>query len=44
MEVVGILIFGLYGLGILISIAIIIFLIAKRIDDKGKEKFEKRDN
>jgi len=34
----------LYGLGILAAIAIIIYVIAKRIDDKQREDFEKRDS
>ena len=34
----------LYGLGILAAIALIIYMIAKRIDDKQREDFEKRDN
>ena len=34
----------LYGLGILAAIAIIIYFIAKRVDDKQREDFEKRDN
>ncbi len=34
----------LYFFGIIATIAIIIYLIVKRVDDKSKEEFEKRDN
>ncbi len=34
----------LYAIGILAAIALIIYIIAKRIDDKQREDFEKRDH
>jgi len=35
---------ALYGLGIIASVVIIVYLIVKRIEDKKKETFEDRDN
>lgn len=34
----------LYGLGIIASIVIIIYLVVKRLEDKKKEDFEDLDN
>ena len=34
----------LYLLGIVIVLGIIVYLIVKRIDERDKETFEKRDN
>lgn len=34
----------LYALGIIAAIVLLVYFIAKRIDDKQREDFEKRDN
>lgn len=44
MEVSAILILGVYGFGFLIVIALLIYLIFRRIAIKKKEDFEKREN
>lgn len=44
MTLIPLFVLFLYFLGIVAAIAIIIYLIVKRVDDKGKERFEKRDN
>jgi len=44
MKVLGLGIIMIEGLIFFIVIALLIYLIVRRIDDKGKETFEKRDN
>lgn len=44
MEAISLGIIFLYGLGILLAVVALIYFIAKRIDDKKREDFEKRDN
>ena len=44
MEAITLGILTLYGLGILAVVIALIYFIAKRIDDKKREDFEKRDN
>lgn len=44
METIPYIMIGLYGLGAVISLVIIIVLIAKRLKAKQNETFEKRDN
>lgn len=44
MEVISLGLFALYGVGLLFTLIAIIYLIAKRIDDKKREDFEKREN
>lgn len=34
----------LYALGIIAAIVLLVYFIAKRVDDKKREDFEKRDN
>ncbi len=34
----------LYALGIIAAIVLLVYFIAKRVDDKQREDFEKRDN
>jgi uncharacterized membrane protein len=33
-----------YGLGIIVLIILLIYVIVNRIDEKNREEFEKRDN
>ena len=42
--IIGLGILFLYVVGVLAVLAALIYLIVKRIDDKKKEQFEKRDN
>lgn len=44
MEEIGPIILLIYLLGGILVIGILIYLVAKRINDKGKEDFEQRDN
>lgn len=44
METFGFFVIGFYALGFIAVLLIIIFLIVKRVKDKDKENFEKRDN
>ena len=44
METVPIVMLGLYVLGAIASVVIIIYLIVKRIEEKKKEDFDDRDN
>lgn len=44
METFGFFVIGFYALGFIAVLSIIIFLIVKRVKDKEKENFEKRDN
>ena len=36
--------FSLYGLFALVTIGIVVYLVVKRIKEKGNEEFESRDN
>lgn len=44
MDMPGIIILSIYGIGFLILIALLIYLIFRRIRIKETEDFEKRDN
>jgi uncharacterized membrane protein len=44
MELVPIILIGLYVIGAIASLIIIIALVAKRINDKKQEQFEDRSN
>jgi len=44
MEVSAVIILGIYGLGFLIVIALLIYLVFRRIEIKKKEDFEDREN
>jgi uncharacterized membrane protein len=44
MEAAAIVMIGLYAIGAIASIVIIIYLIVKRLEEKKKEDFEDRDN
>jgi hypothetical protein len=44
MAAASILVFIIYGVGITFGLIALIYLIAKRIDAKKREDFEKRDN
>lgn len=39
-----VLIAAIYGIGIIIFLILLIYVIAKRIEEKNEETFEKRDN
>lgn len=41
---IPLLIIILYGLGIIVFLILLAYVIAKRIDEKKSENFEKRDN
>lgn len=44
MEGIGMLMLFLYAAFIIITVGIVIYLIVKRVKNKGKEGFEERDN
>lgn len=45
MEQVGLILYFLFwGTGLLIGIILVIYFLLKRLDDRKKETFEKRDN
>jgi uncharacterized membrane protein len=35
---------GIYGFGFIIFLILLLYIIVKRIEDRKKEKFEKRNN
>lgn len=44
METMPFLILAIYGIGVIITICALIWVISKRIAEKKKENFENRDN